>query len=177
MKKALLILLLALPLLCMGQKYKLESSEISFYSYAPVEDIEAINNDARAIVDFETGKMAISIPIEMFIFDKSLMQEHFNEKYLESEKYPNATFSGMISDLNADNIPTNTSATGKFLLHGVSKEYSIPGTIKKMANGFEFSAEFKVLLKDHKIKVPKLMWQNIAEEIEVKARLMFIPNE
>ena len=179
MKNSLIIIFLVASTLCVGQKYKSESSLLSFYSYAPIEDIEATNDKTTAIIDAATGEIVISIPINKFEFDKSLMKEHFNEKYLESEKYPKAIFRGKIDGFDIDDLSLSktATATGILKIHGVEKSYSLTGSIEKKDHGFEVNAEFLIKIRDHKIKVPKLLWENIAEEIEVKAFFKFVPYE
>jgi polyisoprenoid-binding protein YceI len=169
--------LILITLAANAQKYMTEKSLISFYSEAPVENISAKNSKSTALLDVATGQVAFSIPIIDFIFPKHLMQEHFNEKYMESEKFPKATFQGQIINLKSD-APglQNVTAKGKLTIHGVTREVEIPGT-------FEFTSDsrvliksaFKVLLKDYKIKIPQLLWQNIAEEIEVKVDFTLKP--
>ena len=117
----------------------------------------------------------LSIPISKFDFEKSLMKEHFNEKYLESEKYPRAVFKGKFSNYSIDKIGQKLTIRGSLTIHGVEKEYSLSGSSMKSGDQIEFTTEFPIAVKDHKIKIPKLMWQNIAEEVSVKAKLIFKP--
>ncbi len=101
MNKILLIILLLSAYPGIAQKYKSTSGTIKFYSEELLEDITAINKDVKSIFDNESGQIVFSLPITGFEFAKSLMQEHFNEKYLESEKYPKATFKGTITGYQA----------------------------------------------------------------------------
>jgi polyisoprenoid-binding protein YceI len=98
------------------------------------------------------------------------MREHFNEKYLESEKYPTATFTGVMDDSFELNVKGNYtgSVTGKLKMHGVEKEYTVPAKLSVSQEGhFDVEVEFKVKLVDHKIEVPKLVFEKIAEEIKI----------
>src|SRR5689334_2689214 len=130
MKKSLNILLLNLGFTtAFAQKYGVEKSFVSFYSHATIEDITAENKKSSAIFNAATGDIVFSIPIADFKFAKSLMQEHFNEKYMETEKFPKATFQGKVSGFDAAATGLqNAKATGKLAIHGVTKDVEIPGT-------------------------------------------------
>ena len=156
-----------------AQLFKTVSSEITFFSEAPLEDIAAKNNKAVSIFNSETGEIAISIPINKFQFKKSLMQEHFNEKYMESDKFPKATFKGEILnfDLSTDKQPTK--ARGDLTIHGVTREVELEGVFDLSEEKLFITTSFQVKLEDHKIKIPSLLFQNIAEIIDVKVSLEF----
>ena len=99
---------------CMGQKYSAEKSFVAFFSHAAIEDITADNTKSVSIFNSATGDIAFSIPIKEFEFAKSLMKEHFNEKYMDSEKYPKSTFQGKINGFDAKATGVqNVKATGK----------------------------------------------------------------
>src|SRR5882757_6170097 len=104
----------------LGQKYTAEKSFVSFYSHATIEDITAENKKSVSIFNTETGDIVFAIPIKEFQFAKSLMQEHFNEKYMDSEKYPKSTFQGKVTgyDLKASGVQP-AKAAGKLTIHGV----------------------------------------------------------
>ena len=112
-----------------------------------------------------------------FIFEKELMKEHFNEKYMESDKFPMASFKGIINeevDLTKDGEFPAT-AKGKLTIHGVEQELTLVGRIKRSGTSITIISDFKVALKDHKITVPKLLFENIAEIIEVHVSLEYKP--
>jgi polyisoprenoid-binding protein YceI len=117
-----------------AQQYFTKTGYISFYSSAPLEDITAENNQVTSIVDFGTGEMAFSLLMKGFHFEKALMEEHFNEKYVHSDKYPKSTFEGNIT--NIDNVDLTSDGEyevdieGKLTIHGVTKDVSTTGTIK-----------------------------------------------
>lgn len=157
-----------------AQKYSAESGMITFFSDATLEDIKAENKKVVSLFNSSTGAIAFSVPIVEFQFEKSLMQEHFNEKYLESEKYPKASFQGMISDFKMDTTgEQKVQATGKLTIHGVTKEISVPGTFQNKDGKVLMAAKFIVRLEDYKVEIPQLMWQNIAEEVEVSLNFIF----
>lgn len=159
--------------------YTTESSEISFFSSTPVEDIEAINQTSTSLLNIAKNDIVFRVPIAGFKFEKPLMEEHFNENYMDTEKFPYATFKGKLSDtldLTKDTI-YNISATGMMNIHGVDKAETYKGTIESKDGKATLKCEFKVKLKDHKIKVPKVVFANIAEEIDVKVSFQYKPYE
>ncbi len=161
------------------EKYFSRNGEISFFSKAPIEDIEAHHNQVSSILNVQTGEMVFSMFIKGFQFEKSLMQEHFNENYLESDKFPKATFKGEIqnfSDLNlADKDMVEFTVKGEMDIHGVVKEYSIPGKLVKTESGFQGTAKFKIRVEDHKIKIPSMVIDNIAEVVDVNVKISYKP--
>ena len=146
-------------------RYIIQTSKIEFYSYAPLEDIQAVNTESVGAIDIESGEFIIKIPVNSFEFPNKLMQKHFNDSYLETDIYPECIFRGKLNE---------NSASGEITLHGVTKKIEIP--ISKTINeeNIIISTDFKILLKDHKIKIPRLLFQNIAEEIEIKVSSEFI---
>jgi polyisoprenoid-binding protein YceI len=159
-----------------AQKYTTEKAVVTFFSDAAIEDIAANNTKAAGVFNAATSDVAFSIPIKDYQFEKSLMQEHFNEKYMETEKYPKSTFQGKISgfDLNATGIQQVTSK-GTLTIHGEAREVEIPGTIEKQGDNLIMKSKFIVKLEDYKITIPKLLWQNIAEQVEVTVDFTFKP--
>jgi hypothetical protein len=159
-----------------SQKYSVEESDIFFFSDAAIEDIKAENKKAAGIFNTANGDIVFSIPINEFQFAKSLMQEHFNEKYMESDKFPKATFSGKVSgfDASASGVQ-QAKANGKLTIHGVSNDVEIPGTIEKKDDQLILKTKFLVKLADYKITIPQLLWQNIAEQVEVTCEFAFKP--
>ncbi len=176
MKYMFLVLFWFLNTEVICQKYILEKSTASFFSHASIEDIAGKNEKVAGLYNTSTNDIAFSIPIKEFQFAKSLMQEHFNEKYLESDKYPKSTFQGKVTGFD---IHTNQSqqaiAKGKLTIHGQTKDVEVPGTIEKQGDRLVFKAKFIVKLEDYNIEIPQLLWQNIAEQVEVEIDFMFKP--
>ncbi len=171
---ALTILLCFSVSFARAQKYKSTSSYIHFFSDAPMEDIEAENSEAQSAFDLETGQIVFSVPIEGFIFDKSLMQEHFNENYLESHKFPKATFSGTITDYDANKSNwQDAKANGAMTIHGVENAISSEGKIRIVGNQVEIEARFPIKVADYKIKIPKVVFYNIAETVDVTIKMSY----
>lgn len=158
-----------------AQSYKTTNGKVSFFSSAPVEDIKADNSKVSGIFDAQTGNLAFLVPINGFRFDKSLMQEHFNEKFLESHKYPEATFEGKLSGYNTAKTGTQIArANGNLTIHGLTVRSDIPGTIKFQDNQVFMEAKFLVKLEDHEIQIPKVLFYNIAEEVEVTVNFVLL---
>lgn len=176
MPRALTIFLLFVASTAVAQKYVTEKSTITFFSEAPLENITAKNSKGNGLISFPSQEFAFSVPIKEFQFAKSLMQEHFNEKYMESEKYPKATFAGKINGFDAKSVQEQkVVAKGKLTIHGVTRDVEIPGTIRKTGDLYAIAAKFPVKLVDHKIKVPEIMWQKIAEQIDVTVEFSMRP--
>lgn len=158
-----------------AQKYITEKSFISFYSSAPMEDISAANSKASSILNVQSNDIVFSVLIREFQFDKKLMQEHFNEKYMESEKFPKATFSGKLLNFDASQHHVQTvKAKGRLTIHGVTKDVEIAGTAQA-GEKIMLKSKFLVVLADYKIKIPQLVWQNIAERVEVTVEFTYKP--
>ena len=174
MKKWLWLLALILAKVSFGQKMVLEKSYVSFFSKAAIEDIKAENTKSVSLFNISTNEIVFSIPIKDFKFDKALMKEHFNEKYLESEKFPKATFSGNVSGFRKE-IKGDQSviAKGKMTIHGVTNEIDVPGTMSTEGEKATIKAVFKIKLADYNIKIPQLLWKNIAEQVEVKIEFFY----
>lgn len=164
------------PLAVLGQKFSVDQSKVSFFSDAALEDIYAENTKTASLYNLATREIVFSIPIRDFRFDKGLMQEHFNEKYLESEKFPKAIFQGKIENFDAAKAGIqHVVAQGKLTIHGVTREIEVPGTIEKAGERISVKAKFVVKLEDYDVDRPQLLWQKIAEEVEVTVELQYRP--
>ena len=152
---------------------------ISFFSSAPIEDIAAKNNYGNAIINTQDSGIAVLIKIDQFAFDKKLMQEHFNETYMESDKFPSAKYTGKINqkiDFKAKGkFPISTK--GKLTIHGVTQNVNIQGTGEIINEKLIIQSKFIVKLEDYKVKIPTLLIKNIAEEVEVNLELQFPLNK
>jgi len=174
MKSLLLLSLLLFQVIPVdGQVLNSQSGHVRFFSSAMLEDISAENDQATASFNPATGEAVFLIPIAGFEFRKSLMKEHFNENYLESEKYPEAYFQGKISGYSPESPKSDAVAEGDMTIHGVKKRVTIPGTISNQNGNILLEAVFNVVLEDYKVEIPRLMFQNIAEEVEVSVKFEF----
>lgn len=177
MKKGILSVSLALISLSVSaQIYMAKTCEISFYSKTgppALEDIAAVNKATKPLLNIATGDLQMKIPMTAFVFEKPLMQEHFNENYVESEKYPNAFFKGKINEkINyTKDGEYKVTATGKLTLHGVEMDKTIEGVIWVEGQTIMLSSTFKILFADYKIDIPNLLGIPPDTEIKLKASL------
>ncbi len=147
-----------------------KTCDVCFFSSGPIEDIKADNKAAKPILNTSTGDIQIKIPMSGFVFEKPLMQEHFNENYVETEKFPNAVFKGKINekvDWTKDG-ESKVTITGKLNMHGVEKDRTIDGKVTVKGTVIILSTKFFIHIADYNIKVPSLYVKNIAEDVEIK---------
>jgi len=155
-----------------AQIYMLQNPSVSFFSDALIEDITATNTNAQGLVNFGDQSFTFRVPIKNFDFAKDLMKEHFNENYMESEKFPYGIFKGTINgsyDLSKDGT-YEVTAEGVLTIHGVEQKRTLPSRLSVKGTSVNLESVFVVKLVDHDIEIPQLVFQNIAEEIEVKIK-------
>jgi hypothetical protein len=181
MKRLLFLLiptLLASAGPAMAQRYLTKTGRVTFFSASPIEDIEAQNQQAGAMIDLGSGQVAFSIPIRSFTFKRTLMQEHFNENYLESDKFPKATFSGKILGASAATLsqgPQKVTVEGDLTIHGVTHHVTVPGVVALKNNQLQATATFSVAPADYKIEIPLLVRDKIARIVSVRVALACDP--
>lgn len=160
-----------------AQKFSTRSGNISFFSKTPMENIEATNHNVTSIVDLSTKDIAFNVLMKSFEFEKALMQEHFNEKYVHSDKYPNAKFKGKI--LESDDLTRagvhNVTVEGEMDMHGVVKKYTAKGTLDVSDAGVKGKCKFNITLADHKIEIPSVVAEKIAKAVEVTVDMDYKP--
>ena len=159
--------------------YTTDTSMVSFFSETPVENIEAFNAASTSLLNVDKKDLVFRVPISGFRFEKPLMEEHFNENYMETEKFPYATFKGKLSDTLDLTIDTiyRVSATGMMNMHGIDQAKTYEGVFECKDGVATLRCEFQVPLEEHKIKVPKVVFANIAEVIDVKVFFRYKPYE
>jgi hypothetical protein len=160
-----------------AQIYMAKTCEISFLSKTPVEDIAAVNKAAKPLLNTATGDLQIKIVMAAFVFAKPLMEEHFNENYVESDKYPNAFFKGKINetiDYTKDG-EYKVTATGKLTIHGIEKDRTIDGTLSIKNGTVTLKSAFKVTFADHGIIIPALYSEVIPPITDVKINALLEP--
>jgi polyisoprenoid-binding protein YceI len=154
-------------------------ASVSFFSSTIVEDIEGKSNMGTSAIDAKTGNILFKVPNTSFQFKKKLMQEHFNENYMESEKYPTSEFKGKLDqpiDLSV-NGSYKVNVSGNLTVHGVTKAYKSVTEIV-VNNGIATAKTvFKVRIADHKIEIPSLVFKNIAEFVEVRVQAIYQPKK
>jgi hypothetical protein len=175
MKKASIIALLMgislIGITAQAQKYITKNAHIRFYSDAPTEKIEALNNQVNCALDITTGDFIFKVLMQSFLFEKALMQEHFNENYIESAKFPNATFLGKVDGISALDFTKNgryeVVVKGNLTMHGVTKPVTEKGTIEIVDGKIKAVSKFNIAIADYDIKVPSAVVGKIAETVEI----------
>ncbi len=154
----------------LAQLYSSNTGKAHFFSEAPLENIEATTKKAQGVINPGTGQVSVRVPMKSFEFEKALMKEHFNDNYLETEKYPNATMEGKLLtplDLTKNGVQQNT-VKAMVELHGVKKEYDLPVNITIQAGApTKAFTKFRLKIADHKIEIPTIVVKNVAEVVDV----------
>lgn len=178
MKKLILFsMILLASQMVNAQKYMTQNGIIAFHSKTPIEDIEAVNNQVSSVFDGDNGGIAASLLMKAFTFEKALMQEHFNEKYVESDKYPKSTFKGSIENfekLKLTSTATQITVKGQLTIHGVTKDIIASGTISKVdENTLKAQFTFNIQLSDYQVKIPSTVKDNISESIKITTNFTY----
>ncbi len=172
MKNYLLLAMFSLFIFAQAdaQKIGTRKATISFHSDTEMEQIKGINKSASFVIDTKSQKVQLAVLIKGFLFKKALMQEHFNENYMESSTFPKATFKGkFVEKVDFSKAgTTQSSVTGKLTMHGVTHEVTVPATITKKGDLYEASANFDAVLADYGIKIPAMVKGKIAKTVQIK---------
>ena len=154
-----------------AQKLYTKNGAIFFFSKAPIENIKAVNNQVTSVINTQTGEIQFSVLIKGFHFQKQLMEEHFNENYMESDQYPKAFFKGSIDNFQKASLTRDgnftLSVSGELTMHGITKKINVPAVFTITGGVLTTSAEFVVHLADYKIRIPSIVKDNIAEKIDI----------
>lgn len=152
-------------------RYFTKSGKVEFYSKAPLEDITAKNNTVMAVLDKNTGALQFSVQMKSFEFEKALMQQHFHDNYVESDKYPKAEFRGAIVNNAAVNYTKDANypvtVKGKFTLHNITRDVEVPGTVKVAGGKIEAVSSFNIKLSDYKISIPSPVKDKVSNNIKI----------
>jgi polyisoprenoid-binding protein YceI len=163
------------------EKWFTKSGKITFDATAPKspDNIKASNSTVVCVLNTTNGSLQFSLLMQAFVFEKALMQEHFNENYIESAKYPKATFTGFITNLNNIKLNTNGSYNaiikGTLTLHGVNKDIETTAKITVENNQLNCIANFTVTISDYNISIPKLVSNNIAKQANINVLVSLKP--
>ncbi len=159
--------------------YLSKDGHIKFFSDAPLEDIEANNHKVGSVMNIENGDIEFSVLIMAFQFEKALMQEHFNENYMESAKYPKATFKGKIVNFDEVNFASDgtypAEVEGELTIRGVAKPVKASGLITVKGEEIQVASDFMVAPADYNIEIPGLVREKIAKEIKVSVANTYKP--
>ncbi len=178
------ILLSACLLICFlnqsnSQLYMTRTGFIGFYSKTPLEDIKAENQQVYAVIDVAKKNIAFTLLMKSFVFTKELMQEHFNENYAETDKFPKANFSGSYTgdvDFNKDGI-YNIIAVGNLTLHNVTQKIQVPATLEVKTGRLIGHTHFQLKPEDYNINIPSLVREKIAKQMDVEVKIDCSPNK
>jgi polyisoprenoid-binding protein YceI len=171
------LLLLILPIflfhgLNAQSRYYTKTGEISFFSKSRIENIEATNKSVTCVIDVLSGNVQFAVLMRGFEFRKALMQEHFNENYVESDKFPRSEFKGKI--LNNDEIEYKSDGsysvhvTGTLTIHGVTQMIEVIGKVNVIEGKINILVDFNIRLSDYKISIPNLVKENISNTIAIR---------
>jgi len=162
-----------------GQKYMTKNGFIGFYSHTPMEDIKADNNQVVGVLDISTGEMVFQALIKSFHFNRALMEEHFNENYMESEKFPKSLFKGKITNLaSVDFSKTGTydvTVEGDLTIRDVTNKISTKGTIEVVNGGINANSKFNIVPEDYKITIPGVVRDKFDKSMAVTVTMKYTP--
>ena len=160
-------------------KYITKNGYIDFFSKSSMEDISAKNEQVSSIIDTESGKVVVAVLIKSFRFEKALMEEHFNENYVESGKFPKANFSGSIVDYRAEifkeGAVTKVKVFGDLTIHGITKPITVESTIVITKDGITAESIFMIKLSDFDIKIPSVVKDNVSNDVRITVKLNYLP--
>lgn len=160
--------LLLLVSVCRAQKFMTKEGKVSFYSKTALEDIEAHTKKALGVLDAAANTVEFSVLLKGFEFEKALMQEHFNENYVESDKFPKAVFKGTLKGVQWQTDGTyKTAVSGTLNLHGVTRAETAAANITVKGGVISGRAEMQVKPTDYAIKIPSLVGNKISETITI----------
>lgn len=185
MKKSLIIIIPAVIAILLAfiaypaqtHLYKSSSGTVSFFSKAPLEDIDATSKNMASVINTSDNEIVFRVAVNTFRFDKAKMETDFNENFMESDKYPLATFEGNIQE-KIDWKKEGTykiTAKGTLTVHGVARERVDSGMLIIKNGTVSLTSNLKVSVADHGIKIPRLLYQNIAETVDVKLDVNYLP--
>jgi len=180
MKRLLLFaIFLNIILAANAQKFMTKNGFISFYSHTPMEDIKADNNQVVGVLDISTGEMVFQALIKSFHFDRALMEEHFNENYMESDKIPKSVFKGKITNLASvdftKNGTYNVTVDGDLTIHDVTNKISTKGTIEVVSGGINANSKFNIVPEDYKIVIPGVVRDKFDKSLAVTVTMKYTP--
>lgn len=180
MKKLFFLIMLISSLCSFAQtKYLTKSGFISFYSHTPFEDIKADNNQVASILDIGSGEIIFEILMRSFKFDRALMEEHFNENYVESNKYPKAKFKGKITNLSSVDFTKDgtysAEVEGDMTIHNTTKPVKINGTFEVKDNKLTGTSKFELDPKEYNIEIPSVVKTKFADKFQITVNMVYLP--
>jgi hypothetical protein len=178
---SIVLLLLTVSLAGNAQKYITRNGFISFYSHTPMEDIKGDNNQVAGVLDISTGDIVFQVLIKSFHFDRALMEEHFNENYMESDKFPKSSFRGKITNMSSVNFLKpgiyEVTVEGELTIRDATNKIKTKGTIEVVTGGINANSKFNLSPDDYKIDIPSLVREKINNNLDVTVAMKFTPLE
>lgn len=181
MKKVIIVIIaVVVSTVCSAQdKYISKNGHVGFLSKTPMENIEAHNNQVSSYIETKTGNVAFQLLMKSFKFDRALMEEHFNENYVESAKFPKADFKGTITNVSAINFSKdgtyNATVDGNMTIHGVTKKITEKGTVEVKGGKVLVKSKFNIIPQDYGIAIPDLVKEKFAKSMNVTVDISYDP--
>ena len=161
------------------ETYFTKTGHIDFYSSTPMEDIKADNDQVASFLNIQKGEIVASVLMKSFQFEKALMEEHFNENYVESDKFPKAKFSGTLENMSAIDFTKDgkyaAMIEGELTLHGKTKPVQTRGELHIKGGIIVATSSFTINPEDFDIKIPGAVKDKIAKEIQVNVKFEYNP--
>jgi hypothetical protein len=173
MKKLILLTIILISTISFAQdKIITKNGKVTFEASVPAfEEVKAKNEGVTCVINTKTGEIASLILVKGFRFKVALMEEHFNENYIESDKYPKSTFKGKIDNFDFAKLTSDAkdyTVKGKIELHGKSKDISIIVKIKKTNDGINLVSDFNLNTDDYDIEIPSVVSKKLSKKVAVK---------
>ena len=170
--KILVLTLFSISTSYSQEKYFTNAGFISFFSHSPLEDIKAENEQVLSVFDSKTNELVIYVLMKSFIFEKALMQEHFNENYVESDKFPKAIFKGKVNNIDINKTTAQSvNLVGSLTIHGKTNDVNTEAEFLFTKEVVKLKGTFDVLVADYDIRIPRTVINNIAKTIEISFNL------
>jgi len=162
-----------------AQKYMTKNGYIGFFSHTAMEDIKGDNNQVASVLDISTGEMVFQVLIKSFHFDRALMEEHFNENYMESDKFPKSSFKGKITNLSAVNFSKDgiydVAVDGDLTIRDATNKITTTGKIEVKNGELAATSKFNISPEDYKISIPSVVREKINKNLEVTVSMKYTP--
>jgi len=176
---SLLGLLMSFTFQKTATKYFTRDGVITFYSDAPLEKISGVNNQVNSLINDSSGAIEFTVLVKGFEFQKALMQEHFNENYMESDKYPKAIFKGTITNKETVKWTVDgeypVTIAGKMTLHGVTKDLTAKGKILVSKGEVSSTSTFNILISDYGISIPSVVKDKVSNSVKIEVAATYKP--
>lgn len=175
----LLLLLPGLHRLQAQDIYMTRTGKIDFHAGTSVEDIDGVNNEVASLLNVKSGELVFTVLVKSFHFKRASMEEHFNENYMESTKYPKASYKGKITNLAAVDFSANgqypVTTEGELTIHGITKKITAPGKVTVQNGKITAQSTFRILMSDYGIQIPGVVADKIAKEAEINVNCIYEP--